>query len=146
MEIGYAIVIPEEEPKQVWKQIIETCGGKEAFMESAGLKPKQETIKEAAERISPIQQIINFITEEYQNPNKPSNLNMSLLKRWCELTLLNEESKWQAERSCSEEEVYQLTLESLDLGMRIRQDQLNGYSEKSGKELHKEWFEQFKKK
>ena len=30
------------------EQIIETCGGKEAFMESAGLKPKQETLEEAA--------------------------------------------------------------------------------------------------
>jgi hypothetical protein len=46
----------------------------------------------------------------------------------------------------SKEEAEQLTLESLDLGMRIRQDQLAGYSEKSGKELHKEWFEKFKKK
>lgn len=46
----------------------------------------------------------------------------------------------------SEEEVYKLTLESLDLGMQIRQDQLNGSSDKSGKELHKEWFETFKKK
>jgi hypothetical protein len=51
----------------------------------------------------------------------------------------------QQERSYSEEEVFRLTLEALDLGMRIRQDQLNGYSEKSGKELHEEWFEQFKK-
>jgi len=55
-------------------------------------------------------------------------------------------AKWEQERSYSEEDLYQLTLESLDLGMRIRQDQLNGYSEKSGKELHKEWFEKFKKK
>ena len=46
----------------------------------------------------------------------------------------------------SQEEVYQLTLESLDLGMKIRQAQLNGFFEKSGKELHKQWFEQFKKK
>jgi len=55
-------------------------------------------------------------------------------------------AKWQQERSYSDEEVYKLTLEAIDLGMRIRQDQLSGYSEKSGKELHKEWFEQFKKK
>jgi len=55
-------------------------------------------------------------------------------------------AKWQQERSFSNEEVYKLTLDALDLGMKIRQNQLNGYSEKSGKELHKEWFEQFKKK
>jgi hypothetical protein len=43
---SYLSIIPKEEPKQVWEQIIETCGGKEAFMESAGLKPKQETLEE----------------------------------------------------------------------------------------------------
>ena len=30
--------------------------------------------------------------------------------------------------------------------MGIRQDQLNGYSEKSGNKLHEEWFEQIKNK
>jgi hypothetical protein len=38
----YKIIIPKEEPKPVWKQIIEDCGGEEAFMEAAGLKPKQD--------------------------------------------------------------------------------------------------------
>jgi hypothetical protein len=52
----------------------------------------------------------------------------------------------QESRMYSEEEVFELTLNALDLGMTIRQDQLKGYSEKSGKELHKEWFEKFKKK
>lgn len=46
----------------------------------------------------------------------------------------------------SDEEVFRLTLDSLDLGMRIRQDQLSGYSKESGKELHNKWFEKFKKK
>jgi len=55
-------------------------------------------------------------------------------------------AKWQQKRSYSEEEVEKLTLTSLDLGMAIRQDQLRGYSIKSGKELHKDWFEQFKNK
>lgn len=54
-------------------------------------------------------------------------------------------AKWQQEQMYSEEDMYQLTLESLDLGMKIRQDQLNGFSDKSGKELHKEWFKQVKK-
>ncbi len=49
------------------------------------------------------------------------------------------------ERMYSEEEVFRLTLDALDLGMRIRQDQLRGHSEKSGKELHEEWFDQSKK-
>jgi hypothetical protein len=44
--------LPQEEPKPVWKQIIEDCGGKEAFMEATGLKPKQETIEEAIDRIA----------------------------------------------------------------------------------------------
>jgi hypothetical protein len=44
----YKIIIPKEETKPVWKQIIEDCGGEEAFMEAAGLKPKQETLEELA--------------------------------------------------------------------------------------------------
>ena len=48
--ITYKIIIPQEETTPVWKQIIESCGGEEEFMESAGLKPKQETLEEAAER------------------------------------------------------------------------------------------------
>jgi hypothetical protein len=58
-------------------------------------------------------------------------------------------AKWQSEQDkndFSEEEVFELTLKALAIGMTIRQDQLKGYSEKSGTELHKEWFEQFKKK
>jgi hypothetical protein len=47
----YKIIIPKEKPKQVWKQIIETCGGKEEFMKSAELLPKQETLKEGFDRI-----------------------------------------------------------------------------------------------
>jgi len=42
----YKIIIPKEEPKPVWQQIIETCGGEEEFMKSAGLLPKQETLEE----------------------------------------------------------------------------------------------------
>jgi hypothetical protein len=38
----YKIIIPKEETKPVWKQIIGDCGGEEAFMEAAGLKPKQD--------------------------------------------------------------------------------------------------------
>jgi hypothetical protein len=46
----------------------------------------------------------------------------------------------------NEDEVYQLTLDAVNLGMTIRQDQLNGTNtEKSGKELHQEWFNEKKK-
>lgn len=45
-----------------------------------------------------------------------------------------------------EDEMYRLTLDAVNLGMRIRQDQLSGYNtEKSGKELHQEWFDENKK-
>lgn len=37
--------------------------------------------------------------------------------------------------------LFQATLEALNLGMQIRQEQLQGFAGKSGKELHKEWFE-----
>jgi hypothetical protein len=46
IDFNYKIIILKEEPKQVWEQIIETCGGKEEFMKSAGLLPKQETLEE----------------------------------------------------------------------------------------------------
>jgi hypothetical protein len=134
-ETEYKIIIPKAKPKQVWKQIIETCGGKEAFMESAGLKPKQEI--ELVNGFLPTSVFDNkeTIGDFIKRESKSGNESVGIVKG----------VKWQQERRYSEEEVYQLTLESLDLGMRIRQDQLNGYSEKSGKELHKEWFEQFKK-
>ena len=85
---------------------------------------------------------------------EPKQETLEELKKWKEEALIAHEinqkviEKLMAERKLmySEEELYKLTLESLDLGMKIRQDQLNGYSEKSGKELHKEWFEQFKNK
>jgi hypothetical protein len=48
--LDYKIIIPKEEPKKVWEQIIEDCGGKEEFMKSAGLLPKQETLEEASKR------------------------------------------------------------------------------------------------
>ena len=41
---------PKEEPKPIHEQIIEHCGGEEKFMEICGLKPKQETLEEAAEK------------------------------------------------------------------------------------------------
>jgi hypothetical protein len=99
---------------------------------------KQETLEEAAERISPIQQVINFITENFQKEGEARQLSMDLLKKWCEVKLLNEESKWQQERSYSEDdlkECYEFAIENVQLGR-------NGYEWVT----FEEWFEQFKKK
>jgi hypothetical protein len=101
-------------------------------------KPKQETLEETAERISPIQQVINFITENFQKEGEPRQLTLDLLKKWCEVKLLNEESKWQQERSYSEDdlkECYEFAIENVQLGR-------NGYEWVT----FEEWFEQFKKK
>lgn len=54
------------------------------------------------------------------------------------------EDKKQEEKLYTRTQLFNATLETLELGMQIRQDQLNGYSNKSGKELHKEWFEKYK--
>jgi len=48
--IDYKIIIPSKKLRQFWEQIIEICGGKEEFMKSAGLKLKQETLEEVAEK------------------------------------------------------------------------------------------------
>ena len=45
----------------------------------------------------------------------------------------------------SKEELFNLTLDAVDLGMTLRQNQLSGYAQKSGKEIHQEWFENIKK-
>lgn len=115
--VYYKIIIPKEE--ELSKNEIDRF-----FIDMVcnPKEPKQETLEEAAE--------IFAKNTRLKNP-----------KSW-----FCEGAKWQAERGYSEEEVRKLTLDSLDLGMTIRQDQLRGYSEKSGKELHLEWFEKFKKK
>lgn len=89
----------------------------------------KETIEEFSQRIA------NTIsTDTYYNPKIKDAIEIGF--------------NWQAEQDKDKynaEEVFRLTLDALDLGMTIRQDQLKGYSEKSGKELHKEWFYQIKK-
>jgi hypothetical protein len=89
---------------------------------------KQETLEEAAERISPIQQVINFITENFQKEGEARQLSMDLLKKWCEVKLLNEESKWQQEQ----------------IGKSEFLQKLRGT--KSDAEARRLIFEQFKKK
>jgi|LakMenE18May11ns_1017448.scaffolds.fasta_scaffold9861931_2 hypothetical protein len=49
--IKYKIIIPKEELKPIHQQIIDIVGGEDRFKEIAGLKPKPETIEEAAERM-----------------------------------------------------------------------------------------------
>jgi hypothetical protein len=50
--IHYKIIIPQEEPKPIHQQIIDIVGGEDRFREIAGIKPKQETLEEAAVRIA----------------------------------------------------------------------------------------------
>lgn len=122
--------ISKEKPKPIHQQIIEDCGGEEAFMRAAGLLPKQESIEEAAE--------ILLLRE---------NLNLSDYDKRRILEAMVNIAKWQAERMYSEEEVFNLLLEAMNLGMEVRQDQLTGHgSSKSGREILEEVFEQLKKK
>ena len=132
----YKIIIPKEEPKH--PRVLSENGNELFFDEQGNLikdEPKQETLEEAE------------TVEEYFLANIKNMLqfnNDALAIRFMEKYYYAKQE--QDKKKFSEEELYQLTLESLNLGMRIRQDQLNGYSEKSGKELHKEWFEQNKNK
>lgn len=48
------------------------------------------------------------------------------------------------EKLYTEEELFIRTLEAVNVGMRLRQDQLNGWSYESGNDTHKEWFEKIK--
>jgi hypothetical protein len=100
---------------------------------------KQETLEEAAERISPIQQVINFITENFQKEGEARQLSMDLLKKWCEVKLLNEESKWQQERSYSEDDMK-------SFGDWCRNGLLNTEYGVEKLDEHLEQWKQFKKK
>jgi len=125
----------QETPKQHVELINDNI---EEFDKAIELFKQETTLEEAAERISPIQQVINFITENFQKEGEARQLSMDLLKKWCEVKLLNEESKWQQERSYSEEEMrecYEFAIENVQLGR-------NGYEWVT----FDEWFEQFKKK
>jgi hypothetical protein len=58
----YKIIIPKGELELLYEQIIDVVGGEDRFREIAGLKPKQETIEEAAERMS-----IDIREEDYKD-------------------------------------------------------------------------------
>lgn len=51
-----------------------------------------------------------------------------------------------AEKMYTESEVKDMLLEVMNLGMKVRQDQLSGHTDKSGNNFLWEWFEQNKKK
>jgi len=53
IEPWYKIIIPKKEPKPIHEQIIDAVGGEDRFRAIAGLKPKQETLEEAAFRMYP---------------------------------------------------------------------------------------------
>jgi hypothetical protein len=138
--INYKIIIPQEEPKpetikqepckfcgKTLREQMKGCGEITCYRQFLS---KQETVEEVALNIIPDKSTAGWID------SFGATERIGFIKG----------AKWQAQRMYSEKEVYKLTLDALDLGMTIRQNQLNGYSDKSGKELHKEWFEQFKKK
>jgi hypothetical protein len=124
-KIDYKIIIPKEEPKQVWEQIIETCGGKEEFMKSAGLLNKYESLEEAAEKYSDK-------TEKYVLKCRISKESISHLGLYLGFI---EGAKWQQERMYSEEEVYKIIL-------NYQSDHPYANNEIG----LKKWFEKFKKK
>jgi hypothetical protein len=117
--LNYKIIIPQEEPKPIHEQIIEHCGGEEKFKEIAGLKPKQETLEEAAERIL----FENTKNEEIRYRGGRDSVIKSML----------DIAKWQAERMYSEEDL----LSAFEAGMMFIGEDKGSF---------KEWFEQFKKK
>jgi len=114
----YKIIILKKEDKQVWEQIIETCGGKEAFIESAGLKPKQETLEEAA---------VDYISEKSERAREYGMV----------FNAIRFGAKWQADRMYSEEEVRTAIFKSFLLGV-----DRNFYS----KEIEDKIIQQLKKK
>jgi len=59
--------------------------------------------------------------------------------------VFTQENGWQDERIYTEEELFTITLEAVNIGMVLRQNQLNGFSYESGNDIHKEWFEKIKK-
>jgi hypothetical protein len=89
-----------EEPKPIHEQIIDLCGGEERFKEIAGLKPKQETLEEAAENYGWRIKINTF-----SNPVKANDLANSAKQDFIE------GAKWQQKRRYSEEDLFKILLD-----------------------------------
>jgi hypothetical protein len=123
--LDYKIIIPQEEPKPIHQQIIDIVGGEDRFKEIAGLKPKQETLEEAAEKYLQEWRLVNNI-----------HLSNVIHAERCKNDFIAG-AKWQAERMYGEEEVLKLLYElhlihNLDSDMTFMKVD--------------EWFEQFKNK
>jgi len=89
----YKIIIPKEESKPIHQQIIDAVGGEDTFKKIAKIKPKQETLEEAVERIylsHGNNEILYGHSEDSQLVYKAGVL---------------DGVKWQQKRSYSEEEV-----------------------------------------
>ena len=127
-ECGYSyhIIILKEEPKPIHQQIIDAVGGKDRFREIAKIKPKQETLEEAAENYARKQ------CDDMYDDIAPSGGSWG----WETSTDFIEGAKWQAEKMYSEEDLREAILTSFLLGV----DRGN-YS----KELEDKLIEQFKK-
>jgi len=106
---------------------------------------KQQTLEEVAERWNEKQTTLEF-GKPHNAPNRIKSFIAGAKSDGARDYWFKQFQQEQDKNKYSEEEVFQLTLDALDLGMKIRQNQLNGHSDKSGKELHSEWFEQLKKK
>jgi hypothetical protein len=123
-DFNYKIIIPKE-------QIISSEEDAKIFVNAINNPPEpNDELKEAFEK---------YANQEWE-------VQFPLKVEDCVKKAYLAGAEGQAEIMYSEKELFELTLNALDLGMRIRQEQLMHYSEKSGRESHKEWFEQFKKK
>jgi hypothetical protein len=113
-----------EEPKQIYQQIIDVVGGEDKFKEIAKIKPKQETLEEAAEKF-----IENIMRYSFN-----SNETRTFANRLLKCTEFG--AKWQQERMYSEEDMN-----------KYADYVLMCSAEKTFKLplQPKEWFEQFKK-
>jgi hypothetical protein len=124
----YKIITPKEEPKPIWKQIIEDCGGNEAFMEAAGLKPKQETLEELAKNT----------TKKYINEREKQTAYLEFINGY-------QLAKEQDKNKYSEEDM----MEAVRFGTLYKSDSSKKLFEKKGMtptEVLKKWFDKVKKK
>ena len=118
----YKIIIPQE---------------KLTYTEAA---KKEERIFNASITI-PKQEIQSKQDWEFERSSGYAGYRNKVTDEWIyEDEYLNKFREVELKARFTKEELFKATLEALDYGMRIRQEQLNGYSEKSGKELHKKWF------
>jgi hypothetical protein len=121
------------EPKPIWKQIIETCGGEEPFIESAGLKPKEETIEEVAKNSDKSK--CKHFRREHTKIEVYDSFEEGFI----------EGANWHAKRSYSEEDM----MKAVRFGEQYKSESSKSLFEKRGTtptEVLKTFFEQFKKK